>query len=109
MTLRLVLKVTQEEAGKQCLAYAAKETIIRSLLYVHTLRTLVPACVRIYLPIDDRVLVYWPEEYCMSVVALTSITVPCPPAIGQDWVGIRVTYGSKYGALMGVNLETCDG
>ena len=108
MTLRLVLKVTQEEAGKQCLAYAAKETIIRSF-YVRTLRTLVPARVRIYLPIDDHVLVYWPEEDCMSVVALTSITAPCPPAVGQDWVCVQVTYGSKYGALMGENLETCSG
>ena len=43
----------------------------------------------------------------MSVVALTSITAPCPPAVGQDWVCIRVTYRSKYVALMGVNLETC--
>ena len=73
MTLRLALEAAQEEAGKQCLAYTAKETIIRSF-YVRTLRTLVPARVRICLPIDDRVLVYWPEEDCVHVVALTSIT-----------------------------------
>ena len=85
MTLRLALKVAQEETGKQCLAYAVKEMIIRSF-YVRTLRTLVPACVRIYLPLDDHMLMYWPEEDCVSVVALTSITVPCPPAVGQDWV-----------------------
>ena len=78
-------------------------------MYVHTLRTLVPACVHIYLPINDCVLVYWPEEDCVRVVALTSITAPCPPAVGQDWVCVRVMYGSKYGALMGINSETCDG
>ena len=61
-----------------------------------------------HLPIDDRVLVQWPEEDCVSVVALTSITAPCPPAVGQDWVCIQVTYGSRYGVLMVVNLETCD-
>ena len=74
-------------------------------MYVRTLRTLVPACVHIYLPIDDCVLVYWPEEDCVRVVALTSITAPCPPAVGQDWVCVRVMYGSKYGALMGINSE----
>ena len=61
-------------------------------MYIHTLRTLVPAHVHIYLPIDYHVLVYWPEEDCVSVVALTSITAPCPPAIGQDGVCVRVTY-----------------
>ena len=64
---------------------------------------------RIYLPIDDRVLMYWPEGECVRVVELISITAPCPPAVGQDWVCVQVTYGSKYGALMGVNLQTCDG
>ena len=38
---------------------------------------------RAYLPADDHVLVFWPEEDCVSVVALSSIAGSCPPTVGQ--------------------------
>lgn len=38
---------------------------------------------RAYLPADDHVLVYWPEEDCVSVVALSIIADSYPTTVGQ--------------------------
>ena len=43
-----------------------------------------PAFTCVFLYTDDHALVFWPEEYCVSVVVVTNITAPCPPVVGQD-------------------------
>ena len=36
---------------------------------------------------------YWPEEDCVSVVAFSCISDPCPPAVGKP---CRVGIGKKW-------------
>ena len=49
---------------------------------------------------DDHVLVFWPEEDCVSVVELTDITAPCRPVVGQY---CQVRFGRK--EYKGVTME----
>ena len=61
MTLRLALQATQEEAGKQRLAYAAKKRLLLVFIY----STYFNSCARAYtyLPADDHVVIFVsPEE-----------------------------------------------
>ena len=44
---------------------------------------------------------YWPEEDCVSVVAFSCISEPCPPAVGKP---CRVGVGKKW--YLGVTAKT---
>ena len=48
---------------------------------------------------DDHILVFWPEEDCVSVVELTNITAPCP--VVDQYCPVR--FGRK--EYKGVTME----
>ena len=73
---------------RSCSAYSPS-------LYVRMYRS---ACISPYT--DDHVLVFWLEEDCVSVIELTNITAPCPPAVGQYY---QVRFGGK--EYKGVTME----
>ena len=65
-----------------------------------TLRTSMRGYAGAYLRADDHVLVYWPEEDCVSVVAFSSIAGSSPPTIAQV---CKVRIGKK--EHKGVTME----